>query len=198
MTFKELRASSGMNKTRFAQYFKIPYRTVQNWEAEVSACPEYLLELMAYKLQHESKGETTMHKRFEIRRNSIEVSYKERYTIKEGVTLTADVQEPEIIAYFDTVEEAKQKLNKCHSSITTLTNHGMTYYLVEEYYIEENYYDEDEEWVEGGGDVWGFSKFNIELVEKPSYKTLASFDNMKEAEQAYSDYDGEQEIYLSF
>lgn len=53
MTFKELREQSGMNMKRFAEYFGIPYRTVQNWEAGVNKCPEYLLDLMEYKLKHE-------------------------------------------------------------------------------------------------------------------------------------------------
>ena len=52
-TFKEIREQSGMNKTKFAEYFKIPYRTVQNWEAGIRECPPYLLELMKYKLEKE-------------------------------------------------------------------------------------------------------------------------------------------------
>lgn len=54
MEFKELREHSGMNKTQFAEYFSIPYRTVQNWESSVNKCPEYLLELMRYKLEREN------------------------------------------------------------------------------------------------------------------------------------------------
>lgn len=53
--FKELRERSGMNKKQFAEYFEIPYRTVQNWEAEVNKCPEYLMKLMQYKLDNENK-----------------------------------------------------------------------------------------------------------------------------------------------
>ena len=53
MTFKELREQSGMNKTQFAEYFEIPYRTVQNWEAGVNKCPDYLLKLLQYKLDTE-------------------------------------------------------------------------------------------------------------------------------------------------
>ena len=55
MGFKEFRESSGMNMAQFAKYFKIPYRTVQNWEMGVRKCPEYLLELMIYKLNNENK-----------------------------------------------------------------------------------------------------------------------------------------------
>lgn len=53
MIFKELREQSGMNMKRFAEYFGIPYRTIQNWEAGVNKCPDYLLNLMEYKLNHE-------------------------------------------------------------------------------------------------------------------------------------------------
>lgn len=54
MTFKELREKSGMNKTQFSKYFEIPYRTVQNWELGLRECPEYLIKLMAYKLEKEN------------------------------------------------------------------------------------------------------------------------------------------------
>lgn len=53
MKFKELRQQSGMNLTQFSKYFGIPYRTIQNWENGVRQCPEYLLDLMKYKLIHE-------------------------------------------------------------------------------------------------------------------------------------------------
>lgn len=53
MTFKELRVASGMNMTEFSKHFNIPYRTIQNWENEVRKCPEYVLELMQYKLEKE-------------------------------------------------------------------------------------------------------------------------------------------------
>ena len=136
-------------------------------------------------------------KKFEIRKNSIEVGYKNRREIKEGITLTPDDKFPEIVAAFDTLEEAKTELQKYKSSITELSGGAGKYYLVEEYYIEENSYDEDGEWIEGG-DALEFSKLTIELVEKPSYNTLATFDNMKDAEEAYDNYDGDDEVYLSF
>ena len=51
MNFKELRAASGMTQKAFAEYFEIPKRTVENWETERNKCPEYLLNLMEYKLK---------------------------------------------------------------------------------------------------------------------------------------------------
>ena len=58
MTIKELRLRSGMSRPKFAEYFGIPYRTVQSWELqglspEGRECPEYLLKLMEYKLHNE-------------------------------------------------------------------------------------------------------------------------------------------------
>ena len=39
--------------TDFAKYFNIPYRTIQNWEAGTRQCPEYVVELIKYKLEKE-------------------------------------------------------------------------------------------------------------------------------------------------
>lgn len=46
-----LRRSTGINRREFADYFNIPYRTVENWENDVNTCPAYLYELMVFKLK---------------------------------------------------------------------------------------------------------------------------------------------------
>ena len=53
MTINELREHSGMSRPKFAEYFGIPYRTVQDWELGNRKCPEYLLKLIEYKLKNE-------------------------------------------------------------------------------------------------------------------------------------------------
>jgi DNA-binding transcriptional regulator YiaG len=55
MNFKEIRELSGMNLKQFSEYFNIPYRTVQNWDLGLRQCPEYVLELIQYKLNNEMK-----------------------------------------------------------------------------------------------------------------------------------------------
>lgn len=50
---KELREQMGMNRREFSEYFNIPYRTVQDWEAEKRELPEYVLNLMVYKAEME-------------------------------------------------------------------------------------------------------------------------------------------------
>lgn len=56
MTFKELRQQSGMTQHQFAEYFGIPRRTIENWEAGVNKCADYVIALMKYKLDHEGIG----------------------------------------------------------------------------------------------------------------------------------------------
>lgn len=50
----ELRKGTGMNRKEFAEYFEIPYRTVQDWELGNRKMPEYLFRLMAYKVRMEN------------------------------------------------------------------------------------------------------------------------------------------------
>lgn len=57
LTFKEIKERSGMNLKQFSDYFEIPYRTIQNWDAGIRQCPDYLLKLMLYKIEKEIKKE---------------------------------------------------------------------------------------------------------------------------------------------
>ena len=50
---KELREKMGMNRREFSDYYGIPYRTIQDWEAEKGELPEYLLRLMKYRAEVE-------------------------------------------------------------------------------------------------------------------------------------------------
>lgn len=52
-TVKELRSLSGMTQKEFSEYFWIPQRSLENWEGGQRKCPDYLLDLMIYKLKNE-------------------------------------------------------------------------------------------------------------------------------------------------
>ena len=39
---------------QISKYFEIPYRTIQDWEYEKRKCPDYLLNLMEYRIKNES------------------------------------------------------------------------------------------------------------------------------------------------
>ena len=58
---KELRESTGMNRKEFCDYFRIPYRTVTEWERDNRHAPEYVIRLLEYYIRMENlmkeKGE---------------------------------------------------------------------------------------------------------------------------------------------
>ena len=51
---RKLRESTGMNRKEFCEYFEIPYMTVTDWELGNRRVPQYLLRLMAYKIEIEN------------------------------------------------------------------------------------------------------------------------------------------------
>ena len=50
---KQLKEDTGLTWRAFAEYFGIPYRTVQDWQLGNREMPEYLLRLMIYKIEME-------------------------------------------------------------------------------------------------------------------------------------------------
>ena len=133
--------------------------------------------------------------KYEIKECTREIKYKERFEIAPGCTANQDDCESKLIKSFDSKEDALKELEQYESNIYKFENNGMTFYEVTEYFVEEVECNEDGEWV-AGGDIWGFSKMKIEVVEKPSYNTIAAFDNFEDAEKTMNDC--EEECYLSF
>ena len=50
---KQLKEDTGLTWRALAEYFGIPYRTVQDWQLGNREMPEYLLRLMIYKIEME-------------------------------------------------------------------------------------------------------------------------------------------------
>ena len=53
MTIREIRDSTGLSQSKFAAALNIPVRTLQKWEIGESSCPVYVVELIAYRVQHD-------------------------------------------------------------------------------------------------------------------------------------------------
>lgn len=53
MTIKDMRAKSGMTQKAFSDYLNIPKRTIEDWENGRRKPPDYVVELIEYKLIHE-------------------------------------------------------------------------------------------------------------------------------------------------
>ena len=50
---RQLRESTGMNRKEFCEYFRIPYRTVSEWERDGRHAPDYVLRLLEYYIRME-------------------------------------------------------------------------------------------------------------------------------------------------
>ena len=50
---KKLRKEAGMTQKAFSDFFGIPVRTLQDWEAGVRTPPDYVVRLLPYKLKLE-------------------------------------------------------------------------------------------------------------------------------------------------
>ncbi len=46
MTIQELRLKTGLSQSKFAEYFEIPLRTVQEWEQGRRKPPDYIPKLL--------------------------------------------------------------------------------------------------------------------------------------------------------
>lgn len=53
MSIKEIRAIIGMSQADFAEKYNIPLKSIQNWEQGVRKCPQYVLELLEFKVRHD-------------------------------------------------------------------------------------------------------------------------------------------------
>lgn len=53
MNIKELREKTGLTQTEFGKWLGIPMRTIQNWEGGQRQCPEYVVELIAFRIEHD-------------------------------------------------------------------------------------------------------------------------------------------------
>ena len=52
-TIKEIRQATGLSQSKFAAALNIPVRSIQKWETGERSCPEYVVELIAYRVQHD-------------------------------------------------------------------------------------------------------------------------------------------------
>ena len=52
-TIREIRESTGLSQSKFAAALHVPLRTMQSWEIGERSCPDYVVELIAYRVQHD-------------------------------------------------------------------------------------------------------------------------------------------------
>lgn len=55
MTFKEIRNLSGLSQPQFSRKYNIPLPTLRHWEQGQRECPQYILELLEFKVREDLK-----------------------------------------------------------------------------------------------------------------------------------------------
>lgn len=150
MNLSDLRKKKGLTQKQLSEASGVPLRMVQHYEQGVKD----INKAEARKIYHLSKAldcrmeDFIVKTKYEVKKDTIEVSYKNRHTIKSGIIFTSDCGTPKLIASFDTLEEAQEELNKHKSSICPMSGPIGTLYEVDEFYIEEAIYDDEDEWTE--------------------------------------------------
>lgn len=57
MKIKEIREISGLSQPQFSQKYNIPLPTLRHWEQGQRECPQYVLELLEFKVQEDLKAD---------------------------------------------------------------------------------------------------------------------------------------------
>lgn len=52
-SIRALRKSTGLSQSDFAEQYDIPVATIRGWEQGRRECPEYVMELLKYKIEKE-------------------------------------------------------------------------------------------------------------------------------------------------
>lgn len=50
---RAIRAETGLSQVAFGAALHIPRRTIEEWEAGNRSCPPYVIDLIAYRVQHD-------------------------------------------------------------------------------------------------------------------------------------------------
>ncbi len=60
MTIREMRQKLGMTQGEFSSRYKIPFRTIQNWETEQRTPPEYIVDLLESRVSYDLNNRRTI------------------------------------------------------------------------------------------------------------------------------------------
>lgn len=129
-------------------------------------------------------------KKYNVYKATREIKERDISKIVQGCTFFYDGVSEELIKSCDTLEEAREALEKYKTDITA---YGRCY-LVTEYCILPEIYDEDGEIVESG-DTEEITEMKIS-VEDEEWNVIKTFDNLKEADDFL--HNDERELTLVY
>lgn len=60
MTVREMRELLGLSRAAFSRIYKIPVRTLEDWEAGRRKCPDYVLHLLGRCVKEDKKKDGSL------------------------------------------------------------------------------------------------------------------------------------------
>lgn len=58
MEIKELRKLTGLSQKQFSEKYGIPLPTIRHWEQKQRECPQYVLDLLEFKVKEDLKADS--------------------------------------------------------------------------------------------------------------------------------------------
>lgn len=143
MTIKEARVAAGLSQASMSELLEIPKRTIEDWERGKSKPAPYVEKLVIEKLINIKENKTM--KVYELKKFTAEI--KRREDVRPGCAL--EDSDPETIAKYDSLEEAKATLSSMPTATATYRGWAVPFWYVEEYAVEIYEADEDGEFLDG-------------------------------------------------
>lgn len=53
MKIKEIRQLTGLSQAKFSEAYEIPLATIRDWEHGRRSCPQYVLDLLEFKVRYD-------------------------------------------------------------------------------------------------------------------------------------------------
>lgn len=66
MTIKEIRTLTGLTQKQFAEKYHITFSSIRNWESGHRTCPDYVAELLEFKVREDLKMDKTICKEYDV------------------------------------------------------------------------------------------------------------------------------------
>lgn len=51
---KEIRSITGLSQAKFSNMYHIPLKTLTQWEQNCAKCPDYVIELLEFKVKYDN------------------------------------------------------------------------------------------------------------------------------------------------
>lgn len=147
MTIKEIRLISGLTQKEFSKKYNISRRNIENWESGSNKCPDYVTELLEFKVKADAKGEKNMGNTIYWTGTNAERNFRWKEEADSFPELYRKLVEKGVITVLDSdplIDEILEKYGKTEDDTEFLDSDGdLDYQKVQEFAKEHDLTDEE-------------------------------------------------------